>query len=142
MSIDTDLLDGVSEAAGVLGDRWSAIMIAALLDGPLRYGELRERVAGIAPNILSAKLKKLENDGLVVSSPYSERPPRFEYRLTETGIELTDVLRLMAAWGSRRLTSAGRTEGPVHASCGTPLQVQWWCPTCQQSADPDREAII
>jgi DNA-binding HxlR family transcriptional regulator len=142
VSIDTDLLDGVSEAAAVLGDRWSAIVIAALLDGPLRYGELRERVAGIAPNILSAKLKKLEHDGLVVSSRYSERPPRFEYRLTETGVELTDVLRLMAAWGGRRSATGHAPTAPVHGLCGTPLQVQWWCPTCQQPADPDGEAPI
>ena len=142
MDIDADLLDGIAEAAAVLGDRWSAIVIAALLDGPLRYGELRERVAGIAPNILSAKLKKLERDGLIVSSPYSERPPRFEYRLTETGVELTDVLRLMAAWGSSRSARPHAATPPLHSLCGTPLQVQWWCPTCLQSVDPDAEAPI
>src|SRR5262249_34639036 len=135
-SIDAD---GLSEAAAVLGDRWSALLIAAMLDGPLRYGELRERVTGIAPNILSAKLKKLERDGLIVSSPYSERPPRFEYRLTETGIELTDLLRLMAAWGSRRSASGPAATPPVHALCGTALQVQWWCPTCLEAVDPDDE---
>jgi DNA-binding HxlR family transcriptional regulator len=142
MSADPDLLAGISEAAAVLGDRWSAIVIAALLDGPLRYGELRERVAGIAPNILSAKLKKLERDGLIASALYSERPPRFEYRLTETGTELSDLLRLMAAWGGRR-TAAGRTSGaPVHSLCGTPLQVQWWCPTCLEAVEPDGEEPI
>jgi DNA-binding HxlR family transcriptional regulator len=142
MSIDTDLLAGISEAAAVLGDRWSAILIAALLDGPLRYGELRERVPGIAPNILSAKLKKLERDGLIVSSPYSERPPRFEYRLTEAGVELSDVLRLMAAWGSRRSGTPHTAAPPVHALCGTPLQVQWWCPTCLEAAEPDGDDPI
>ena len=142
MSIDTDLLAGVSEAAAVLGDRWSAIVIAALLDGPLRYGELRDRVAGIAPNILSAKLKKLERDGLIVSSPYSERPPRFEYRLTEAGVELSDVLRLMAAWGGRRSTRGQAAAAPIHTLCGTPLEVQWWCPTCLLAVEPDDEEPI
>jgi DNA-binding HxlR family transcriptional regulator len=146
MSTDADVLAGISEAAAVLGDRWSSIVIAALLDGPLRYGELRQRVAGIAPNILSAKLKKLERDGLIASAPYSQRPPRFEYRLTETGAELSDLLRLMAAWGGRR-TAAGQTAGgagglPIHSLCGTPLQVQWWCPTCLEAVEPDGEAPI
>jgi len=145
MSTDPDVLAGISEAAAVLGDRWSAIVIAALLDGPLRYGELRERVAGIAPNILSAKLKKLERDGLVASAPYSDRPPRFEYRLTETGAELSDLLRLMATWGSRR-TAAGHSAGAggslIHALCGTPLEVQWWCPTCLEAVEPDGDAPI
>jgi len=142
MSIDAELLAGISEAAAVLGDRWSAIVIAALLDGPLRYGELRDRVAGIAPNILSAKLKKLERDGLIVTSPYSDRPPRFEYRLTEAGVELSDVLRLMAAWGSRRSATGHAAAPPVHGLCGTPLQVQWWCPTCLEAVAPEGEEPI
>jgi DNA-binding HxlR family transcriptional regulator len=97
------------------------------------------RLEGIAPNILSARLKKLEADGLVVSSLYSERPARFEYRLTEAGAELSDLLRLLAAWGGRRLSS---NAGPTHAVCGTPLQVAWWCPTCATPATPDDEQAI
>ena len=131
-----ELLPAISEAAAVIGDRWSPAVIAALLDGPLRYGELQQRIEGIAPNILSARLKRLEEHGLVVSSPYSERPPRYEYRLTEAGAELSDLLALLAAWGSRRRSDV---HGPVHAACGTPLEVTWWCPTCQESASPDGE---
>jgi DNA-binding HxlR family transcriptional regulator len=135
---DHDPMTAISEATSIIGDRWSPGVIAALLDGPLRYGELMERLDGIAPNILSARLKKLEHDGLLVSSLYSERPPRFEYRLTEAGAELSDLLRLLAAWGARRLHGE---VGPVHAACGTPLQVAWWCPTCEQRATPDDETI-
>ncbi|MHB8691269.1 MAG: winged helix-turn-helix transcriptional regulator [Solirubrobacteraceae bacterium] len=130
----SELLPAISDAAAVIGDRWSPAVIAALLDGPLRYGELQERIEGIAPNILSARLKRLERDGLIVASPYSERPPRFEYRLTESGAELSDLLLLLAAWGTRRRAS---DRGPVHAVCGTPLEVTWWCPTCLEPASPD-----
>ncbi len=126
-------MEAISEAASIIGDRWSPGVIAALLDGPLRYGELQRRLAPIAPNILSARLKNLESEGLVVSAPYSQRPLRFEYRLTETGTELSDLLKLLAAWGARRLSSE---LGPVHAACGTPLQVTWWCPTCEEPAAP------
>ena len=135
------MISAISEAASIIGDRWSPGVIAALLDGPLRYGELQQRLAPIAPNILSARLKALEAEGLVVSSPYSERPPRFEYHLTEAGRELSDLLRLLAAWGARRLSNE---TGPVHGACGTPLQVQWWCPTCEEPANPrdDDPAII
>lgn len=136
---DDELMTAISEATSIIGDRWSPGVIAALLDGPLRYGELMERLDGIAPNILSARLKKLEGDGLIVSSLYSERPPRFEYRLTEAGSELSDLLRVLAAWGSRRLH--GET-GPVHAVCGTPLQVAWWCPTCAERAEPGDDETI
>ena len=102
---DYEPVAAISEAASIIGDRWSPAVIAALLEGPLRYGELMERLQGIAPNILSARLKKLEADGLVVSSIYSERPARFEYRLTESGAELSDLLRLLGAWGARRTGS-------------------------------------
>ena len=132
-------LPAIAEATAILGDRWSLAVIAALLDGPLRYGELMERLDGIAPNILSSRLKKLEHDGLIVSSRYSERPPRFEYRLTEAGRELSDLLRLLAAWGARRLAVDHR---PHHAVCGTPLEVAWWCPTCGERADPGDEETI
>jgi DNA-binding HxlR family transcriptional regulator len=142
---DSELISAISEAASIIGDRWSPAVIAALLNGPLRYGELMDRLAGVAPNILSARLKKLEADGLVVSSLYSERPPRFEYRLTETGAELSDLLQLLAAWGARRLAGAARVPGatgPVHEACGTPLQVAWWCPTCEQPATPEDDLTI
>ena len=136
-----NVISAISEAASIIGDRWSPGVVAALLDGPLRYGELQERLAPIAPNILSARLKALEADGLVVSSLYSERPPRFEYRLTEAGTELSDLLKLLAAWGARRLS---HEAGPVHGACGTTLQVQWWCPTCEQPVTPldDDPAIL
>lgn len=133
---EDQVITAISEAASIIGDRWSPSVIAALLDGPLRYGELQQRLTPIAPNILSARLKSLEAHGLVVSAPYTERPPRFEYRLTEAGNELSDLLRLLAAWGARRLA---QESGPVHDACGTPLQVTWWCPTCEEPAKPQDE---
>jgi DNA-binding HxlR family transcriptional regulator len=136
---DSDHLTAIAEASAIIGDRWSPGLIACLLDGPLRYSDLRARLEGIAPNILSARLKKLEQDGLIVASLYSERPPRFEYNLTEAGRELSDLLRLFAAWGSRRLHGE---EGPVHAVCGTPLQVAWWCATCAEHASPGDDQAI
>ncbi len=136
---DIDLIPAIAEAVSIIGDRWSPGVIASLLDGPLKYGELMERLDGIAPNILSARLKKLEGDGVVVSTPYSDRPPRFEYRLTEAGVELSDLLRLLAAWGARRMAGGG---GPVHSVCGTPLQVAWWCPSCEQRTVPEDEESI
>jgi DNA-binding HxlR family transcriptional regulator len=134
-----ELVSAIAEATSIIGDRWSPGLVAVLLDGPLRYGELMERLAGISPNILSARLKKLEADGLVVSARYSERPPRFEYQLTESGTELSDLLRLLGAWGARRVSGEG---GPVHSVCGTPLQVAWWCPTCAEPARPEDDETI
>ena len=117
-----------------VGDRWSLLLIEALLDGPRRFGELSEAVGGIAPNILADRLRRLEGERVIRSTPYSERPPRFSYQLTEEGHELAGVLRLLADWGSR---GAGATaaEPMRHAACGTPVEARLWCSTCARAVD-------
>ncbi len=131
-----------------VGDRWTPLVVEALLDGPRRYGELSDSIPGIAPNILADRLRRLERDGLVVVIAYSERPPRAEYRLTADGRELAAALRLLADWGARQ-AAAGPEGGQSsheelhHAACGTALEARWYCPTCavvvdEAQADGDR----
>ncbi|MFN2525926.1 MAG: winged helix-turn-helix transcriptional regulator [Actinomycetota bacterium] len=127
------------EAAVVrVGDRWSLLVVEALLEGPRRFGELLESLAGIAPNILSHRLKHLEKEGLVLSRPYSERPLRLEYELSATGGELAGALRLLAQWGAR--TAADTEPGLRHEVCGTALVARWYCPTCARLVE-DREGV-
>jgi DNA-binding HxlR family transcriptional regulator len=115
-----------------VGDRWSLLVIEALLDGSRRFGELSEQVAGIAPNILSERLKRLESERIVRATPYSERPPRFTYALTDEGFELAGVLRLLADWGAR---GSAHAEPMRHAACGTPVEARLWCPTCSRAVE-------
>ena len=121
----------LASALDRIGDRWSPQVVAALLAGPLRYGELQAGVAGIAPNILADRLRRLVADGLIVASAYAERPPRFEYRLTAEGRALAGALRLLADWGARHGGAEGRDHEILrHAACGTALEARWYCPTC------------
>jgi len=129
----------LSAALERVGDRWSLLLIEALLDGPRRFGELSEAVEGIAPNILSERLKRLEGERVIRATPYSERPPRFSYALTDEGQDLAGVLRLLADWGARGSTHA---EPMRHASCGTPVEARLWCPTCARSLDePEADGL-
>ena len=112
-----------------VGDRWTLLVVQALLAGPRRFNELLEDIPGIAPNILSERLKRLERDALLISRPYVERPPRAAYQLTAEGMELAGALRLLAHWGARHAVT---DEAPVHPACGTPLEVRWYCPTCDR----------
>ncbi|MGI8828949.1 MAG: winged helix-turn-helix transcriptional regulator [Candidatus Limnocylindria bacterium] len=128
----TDAQTPLAAALERVGDRWSLLLIEALLEGPRRFGELSESISGLAPNILSDRLKRLERERIVRAVPYSERPPRFTYTLTDEGLELAGVLRLLADWGSRG--SAG-AEPMRHALCGTPVEARLWCPTCARSVD-------
>lgn len=122
-----------------VGDRWSLLLIEALLEGPRRFGELSEAISGLAPNILSERLKRLEGERIVLATPYSDRPPRFSYALTDEGLELAGVLRLLADWGSR---GSAHAEPMRHASCGTPLEARLWCPTCARSLEePEAEGL-
>jgi DNA-binding HxlR family transcriptional regulator len=110
-----------------VGDRWSLLLVEALLDGSRRFGELHAAMPGIAPNILTDRLRRLDREGIVHARPYQARPPRMEYALTADGRDLASALRLLADWGSRR---SDRAEPLRHARCGTPLEARWYCPTC------------
>src|ERR1700755_2459822 len=110
----------LEDALARVGDRWTLLVVAALLEGPKRFNELQEELDGIAPNVLSARLKGLTEQALVVAQPYSERPPRFAYELSEAGRELAGALRLLADWGAR----AAGAEPYRHDACGTALQAR------------------
>jgi DNA-binding HxlR family transcriptional regulator len=128
----------LADALSRVGDRWTLLAVAALLDGPRRFNELQEALDGIAPNVLSSRLKSLTEQALLVAEPYSERPPRFTYELSESGRELAGALRLLADWGAR--TSGA--EPYRHTACGTGLEARWWCPSCGVVVDDPEDGDV
>jgi len=129
-----DASSPLAEALARVGDRWTLLVVEALLDGPRRFNDLLGQLPGIAANILSERLKRLDQEGLLVARPYSDRPPRAVYQLTAEGRELAGVLRLLASWG------AGHTDpsqAPRHPACGTPVEARWYCPTCDRLVDDE-----
>jgi DNA-binding HxlR family transcriptional regulator len=131
---DDQARSALADALAAVGDRWTLLVVATLLDGPRRFGELQDEVRGIAPNVLTQRLRQLERNVLVVARPYSERPPRFVYELSAAGHELAGALRLLAGWGAR---NAEGSAAPRHAICGTPMEARWWCPSCERPAADD-----
>src|SRR5213083_2368754 len=129
----------LADALQRVGDRWTLLVVAALLEGAKRFNELQDELEGIAPNVLSARLKLLAEQALLVARPYSERPPRFEYELTAAGRELAGALRLLADWGAR---GAGQPAPLRHELCGTALEARWWCPSCEAVVDDDGDELI
>jgi DNA-binding HxlR family transcriptional regulator len=112
----------LDEALRQVGDRWTLLVVESLLDG-------------LAPNILSRRLKDLEAQGLIAAAPYSQRPYRVAYSLTAPGAELAGALRLLAQWGAHR---GGPGAAPLHhATCGTAVEARWWCPTCERDVADD-----
>ena len=135
----TPVVEALDRALAAVGDRWTLLIVAALLDGPRRYGDLQESVTGIATNVLTQRLRSLQEEGLVAAEPYSERPARYSYELSQGGRELAGALRLLADWAARHRSDV---EPLRHSVCGTPLEAAWYCPTCdvvERAADAGEE---
>jgi DNA-binding HxlR family transcriptional regulator len=131
---------GLEAAARRVGDRWSLRLIGALLDADRTFGELSSEVGGIAPTILTARLKALQAQGLVVAVPYERRPLRMRYSLTANGRSLAAALATLSAWGADR--EGHGSSASVHATCGARLETKTWCPTCERVVDDDTDQLI
>jgi DNA-binding HxlR family transcriptional regulator len=93
----------------LVGDRWTLLVIRDLLSGSKRYGDLLASAEHIPTNILAARLKRLEREGLLERVPYSDHPPRFDYRLTAHGRGLGRAIDALATWGLEHFAGTVRT---------------------------------
>ena len=94
----------VARTLDVIGERWTILILRDLfLKGPRRFQDLQDSLAGVAPNTLSARLKDLEAQAIVVRRLYSEHPPRLEYHLTEKGKTLGPVMKALRDWGRKQV---------------------------------------
>src|ERR1700688_3180992 len=99
-----------------VGDKWSVYVIHVLNDaGTLRFNELRSRVAGISQRMLTVTLRGMERDGLVTRTVYPEVPPRVEYRLTELGSTLRQLVRGLVEWSGAHLTEVDSARAAYDA---------------------------
>ena len=89
-----------SVTMGIIGGKWKTVILYWLIDGPLRYNELRRKMSGVTERTLSLQLKQLEEDGVINRKVYTNKPPlKVEYALTEFGTTLTPILQAIADWG-------------------------------------------
>jgi DNA-binding HxlR family transcriptional regulator len=92
----------VARTLDLIGERWTILLLRdLLLDGPRRFQDFQASLPGVAPNVLSTRLKSLEENGLVRRELYNERPPRLQYVLTDLGRSLGPVVKAMREWGSK-----------------------------------------
>ena len=118
----------VAKALELVGERWTLLLVRDLLRGARRFQDFHDSLPGIAPALLSERLKLMEEHGLVTRRFYSEHPPRAEYTLTDRGRELGTVVGALAAWGSRHVHKQTKLVG---AECGHEVQLRYFCPTCE-----------
>lgn len=110
----------VANSLDLVGDKWSLLVVRDLLHGKRTYGELADSPERIPTNILADRLRRLEDAGIVSSTPYQERPVRYAYALTSKGKDLGDVLLAFVRWGKRHIPGTvvlgqGRAKGGLAA---------------------------
>ena len=113
----------VAKTLELVGDRWTLLLVRDLLGGARRFQDLQTGLPGLAPNILSDRLKLMEAHGLVTRRFYSDHPPRAEYELTAKGQELGVVIGALAAWGSRHAYTRSKL---VHADSGQEVRLGYF----------------
>lgn len=91
----------IAAAMEIIGNKWTALILRDLANGPKRFSELEKSVGSINPRTLSQRLDDLEKHNIITKQSFSETPPRIEYTLTQKGEDLVPVLKQMAAWGDK-----------------------------------------
>lgn len=91
----------IASAMKIIGNKWTALILRDLMNGPKRFCELEKSVGKINPRTLSQRLDDLEQEGIVTKQSFAEVPPRCEYSLTDKGKDLLPVLKKMADWGNK-----------------------------------------
>jgi len=94
---------GLDAAIAVMGGKWKGLILFALQDGPVRFGELRRSVPGISERMLILQLREMEASGLVHREVYHQVPPKVEYSLTDFGGSLNAALAPLGAWGEEHI---------------------------------------
>ena len=126
----------IARTLRVLGDRWSALVIRESFLGTRRFDEFQRRL-GIAPNILSQRLGRLVEVGVLARRVYQERPRRHEYRLTTRGLDVYPVPLAMLTWGDRWLSGGKPRLVLSHRSCGRRFTARLTCARCDATVERD-----
>ena len=126
----------IARTLDVIGERWTILVLREAFMRVRRFEEFQRNI-GLARNILSARLRKLVEAGVLARRQYSEKPPRFEYRLTERGLDLYPALVALMEWGYRHVPNpAGPPVTLRHMGCGRDSTPHMVCPECDEPIGP------
>jgi len=129
----------VARTLDVVGEWWTLLIVRDALLGARRFEDFK--ATGIADNILSARLRRLVDEGILERVRYQERPDRFEYVPTEKGLALRTVVQALRGWGKRWTSGEDASPMPVHAECGHEAALGFQCPHCARALTTDEVQI-
>jgi DNA-binding HxlR family transcriptional regulator len=124
-----DQVCSIARTLELVGERWTMLVLREAFAGRRRFDEMADTL-GIARNVLTARLAWLVEEGILVKVPYQERPRRYEYRLTEKGIDLWPVLMSLMQFGDRYYAPDGPPVLVEHRECGGAVDGHLTCERC------------
>lgn len=126
----------LARTLAVIGDRWTLLVLREAFLKVRRFEDFQANL-GIARQVLTERLAHLVDEGVLAKVPYQDRPPRFEYRLTEKGLGLYPAILALVHWGDAHY--AGRKGPPLlhrHKACGHDFRSVLTCSECGEAVDP------
>lgn len=133
--IDTQVCS-VARTLSVIGDRWTMLILRDSFLGVKRFDQF-QKTLGIPRHRLSDRLAKLVEAGVLSKQPYQDKPPRYEYRLTEKGLDLYPILIGLANWGDKwEADQDGPPVDYIHVNCGHRMQPKLVCDHCNEPLQP------
>jgi DNA-binding HxlR family transcriptional regulator len=125
----------VARALEIVGERWTLLVLRDAFLGVRRFDDF-QRSLGVARNVLTTRLGRLVEEGVLERVAYQQRPERFEYRLTEKGLGLWPVIVGLRHWGDEHYAEAGPPRLLEHRGCGGAVSVRLTCERCAAELGP------
>jgi len=119
----------IARTLELVGERWTLLVLREVFMRVRRFDAMQSKL-GIARNVLSARLERLVGEGILEKAPYSERPLRYEYRLTDKGLDLWPIIIELLRWGDRHAAPNGPPIVIRHKQCGGELGDRRICTGC------------
>jgi DNA-binding HxlR family transcriptional regulator len=126
----------IARALEVVGDRWTLLVIRTAFEGVRRFDDFQTEL-GLARNVLTDRLNRLCDEGIMRRVRYQERPDRYEYRLTRKGVGLWPAMMSLLMWGDRHYAEDGPPTIVVHSGCGGAMTERLTCAACGVALQPN-----
>lgn len=118
----------IAQTLNMIGEKWTLLILRQIMMGNRTYKEIQESLEGIPSNLLSDRLKSMEEDKLLVAEIYQQHPPRYHYVLTRSGEDLADIFYSLLIWGEKHVQDCDKQV--VHTLCGHKVEHQYYCSHC------------
>ena len=121
----------MARTMSVIGDQWTLMVLRDCFVGVTRFDDFKRNL-GIGRTLLSTRLNKLVDEGVLKKVPYQNHPPRFDYKLTAKGLDLYPAIIHLVAWGDRHYFSGNGPIKHVHRTCGHEFRPTLHCSECNE----------